>query len=75
MPGLIVAGDGAVPADSADTGTIKADPLAKGVHDYIHRKGTAMTARTEEPQRANRRKSLTRARGGHPFAFNPKKRS
>lgn len=70
MPGLIVGGDSAVHADSAYTGeTIKADLLAKGVHNYIHEKGTARTALTEEQQLANRRKSKTRARVEHPFAF------
>jgi IS5 family transposase len=70
MPELIAAGDGAVHADSAYTGeTIAADLLAKGVHNYIHEKGSAATELTEEQQLANRRKSKTRARVEHPFAF------
>lgn len=70
MPGLIAAGDRAVHADSAYTGeTIATDLLAKGVHNYIHEKGSATTPLTEEQQLANRRKSRTRARVEHPFAF------
>lgn len=63
-------GDSAVHADSAYVGEkIAADLLAKGVHNYIHEKGTTANALTEEQQRANRRKSKTRARVEHPFAF------
>ena len=70
MPGLIAAGDRAVHADSAYQGEkIAADLLAKGVHNYIHEKGSATTGLSEEQQRANRRKSKTRARVEHPFAF------
>lgn len=70
MPGLIVSGDSAVHADSAYVGEkIAADLLAKGVHNYIHEKGSATTALTEEQRLANTRKSKTRARVEHPFAF------
>ena len=70
MAGLVAAGDSAMHADSAYTGeTIQRDLLAKGVHNYIHEKGTATTPLTEEQQLANRRKSKTRARVEHPFAF------
>jgi len=70
MPELIASGDSAVHADSAYVGEkIAADLLAKGVHNYIHEKGTTANALTEEQQRANRRKSKTRARVEHPFAF------
>lgn len=70
LPELIVPGDGSVHADSAYTGEpIKTDLLAKGVHNYIHEKGTATTPLTEEQKLANTRKSKTRARVEHPFAF------
>jgi IS5 family transposase len=70
MAGLVSAGDCAIHADSAYTGeAIAADLLAKGVHNYIHEKGTATTPLSEEQQRANHRKSKTRARVEHPFAF------
>jgi len=70
MTGLVAAGDSAMHADSAYTGeTIAADLLAKGVHNYIHEKGTATTPLNEEQQLSNRRKSKTRARVEHPFAF------
>jgi len=67
---LIVSGDSAVHADSAYTGEkIATDLLAKGVHNYIHEKGSAAAGLTEKQQVANRRKSKTRARVEHPFAF------
>jgi IS5 family transposase len=70
MAGLVSAGDCAIHADSAYTGeAIAADLLAKGVHNHIHEKGTATTPLSEEQQRANHRKSKTRARVEHPFAF------
>jgi IS5 family transposase len=70
MPGLIVVGDGTVHADSAYIGeTIATDLLAKGVHNYIQEKGTATTPLTEGQQAANHRKSKTRARVEHTFAF------
>jgi len=70
MPDLIAPGDSAVHADSAYTGeTIAADLLEKGVHNYIHEKGSAASALSEEQKRSNRRKSKTRARVEHPFAF------
>jgi IS5 family transposase len=70
MPNLIESGDLAVHADSAYTGeTIAMDLLAKGVHNYIHEKGTPAAELTEAQQMSNRRKSKTRARVEHPFAF------
>lgn len=70
LPGLVATGDGSVHADSAYTGeTIEADLLEKGVHNYIHEKGTCTTPLTAEQILANRRKSKTRARVEHPFAF------
>lgn len=70
LPELVVAGDGSIHADSAYTGEpIKTDLRAKGVHNYIHEKGTATTPLTEEQELANARKSKTRARVEHPFAF------
>jgi IS5 family transposase len=70
LPELVVEGDGSLHADSAYTGEpIEADLLAKGVHNYIHEKGTATTPLTEEQELANARKSKTRARVEHPFAF------
>jgi IS5 family transposase len=70
MVGLVSAGDCAMHADSAYTGeAIAADLLAKGVHNYIHEKGTATIPLSEEQKRANQRKSKTRARVEHPFAF------
>jgi IS5 family transposase len=70
LPELIVSGDSSVHADSAYTGeTIATDLLAKGVHNYIHEKGSASAELTEAQQVANRRKAKTRARVEHPFAF------
>lgn len=70
MPGLIASGDSAAYADSAYTGEkIATDLRAKGVHNYIHEKGSAAVPLTEAQQLANRRKSRTRARVEHPFAF------
>jgi IS5 family transposase len=70
MAELIAKGDCAVHADSAYTGEkIEADLLAKGVHNYIHEKGSRTAPLTEEQQLANARKSKTRARVEHPFAF------
>jgi len=70
MPELIEKGDLAAHADSAYTGEkIAADLLAKGVHNYIHEKGSAAAPLTEEQRLANHRKSKTRVRVEHPFAF------
>ena len=70
MSELVCAGDSAVHADSAYTGqTIETDLLAKGVHNYIHEKGSPAAELTEAQQAANRRKSKTRAWVEHPFAF------
>ena len=70
MAHLITPGDSAVHADSAYTGEkIEADLLAKGVHNYIHDKGSRTVPLTEEQQLANARKSKTRARVEHTFAF------
>jgi IS5 family transposase len=70
MPDLIEKGDLAAHADLAYTGEkIAADLLAKGVHNYIHEKGSAATPLTAAQKLANRRKSKTRARVEHPFAF------
>ena len=70
MPELVCAGDSAVHADSAYAGQpIEADLLAKGVHNYIHEKGTAAAELTEAQLTSNARKSKTRARVEHPFAF------
>jgi len=55
MPGLIVSGDSAVHADSAYIGeTMAVDLLDRGVRNYIHEKGNAAKALTEEQQRARR---------------------
>jgi IS5 family transposase len=70
LAGLVVSGDSSVHADSAYSGNpIAADLKSKGVHNYIHEKGTATTPLSEEQEAANRRKSKTRARVEHPFAF------
>jgi len=70
LPELVVEGDSSIHADSAYTGEpIEADLRAKGVHNYIHEKGTKTTPLNEEQQLANRAKSKTRARVEHPFAF------
>ena len=70
MPDLIKKGDLSAHADSAYTGEkIAADLQSKGVHNYIHEKGTAAAALTEDQKQANTRKSKTRARVEHTFAF------
>ena len=70
MPDLIKKGDLSAHADSAYTGEkIAADLQSKGVHNHIHEKGTAAAALTEDQKQANTRKSKTRARVEHTFAF------
>ncbi|TAG27758.1 MAG: IS5 family transposase [Verrucomicrobia bacterium] len=70
MPGLIAKGDGSVHADSAYTGEpIAADLRAKSVRNHIHEKGNAAAPLSEDQKNANRRKSRTRARVEHTFAF------
>jgi len=70
LPGLIKPGDGSLHADSAYAGEpIAANLRAKGVRNYIHEKGTRAAALDESQKAANRRKSQTRARVEHPFAF------
>jgi IS5 family transposase len=70
MPELIREGDGEVHADSAYAGEpIAADLRTKSVCNQIHEKANAGVPLSEEQQSANRRKSRTRARVEHVFAF------
>lgn len=70
LPDLVVEGDGSVHADAAYVGaTIANDLREKGVHNYIHEKGSVTAALTEKQQEDNRRKSKTRVRVEHTFAF------
>lgn len=70
LPDLVIEGDSAIHADAAYVGaTIANDLREKGVNNYIHEKRTANAPLTEKQQQDNQRKSKTRVRVEHTFAF------
>lgn len=70
LPRLVSESDGAVWADSAYTGPTCAEAMSqKNISAHICEKGTRGHPLSDEQKASNRRKSQTRSRGEHPFAF------